>query len=212
MFRVQTTRERLQKLRQENQLSQPAAIKRFNDNESGCSLSVDTLKKYESKKNTAIAGMSAETLARFAEMYGVSADYLLGLSDVQSASADVKATMQLTGLNEKAIQTIANEEKTEEEQEYCLSLSDFLNVLLSDPDIAERIAAYFAEMNYFINVMAVTDEKLNDDEFYDGLRTETLHLIAARHCAYDLSNEIYLLLKKYVEDKYFQKIESKSGD
>ncbi len=45
----------------------------------------------------------ARSLHDLAVYYGVSADYLLGLSDVQTANMDVKAICEYTGLTEKAL-------------------------------------------------------------------------------------------------------------
>lgn len=47
-----------------------------------------------------------ETAARIANYFNVSADYLLGLSDVKSTEQDMKTACKVTGLSEKAINNI----------------------------------------------------------------------------------------------------------
>lgn len=49
-------------------------------------------------------GMRAEYVIALADFYGVSTDYLLGLSDVPSNNADIQAAGETTGLTVEAIQ------------------------------------------------------------------------------------------------------------
>lgn len=73
-----------------------------------------TIKNYEKAGSTnaqnscnsrtnAIAGMKIETLYKAAKLLNVSADYLLGLSDVKSSNLDIKNAVELTGLSESSI-------------------------------------------------------------------------------------------------------------
>ena len=73
-----------------------------------------TIKNYEkagsanaqnscNSRTNAIAGMKVETLYKVAKLLNVSADYLLGLSDVKSSNPDIKSAVELTGLSESSI-------------------------------------------------------------------------------------------------------------
>ena len=48
-----------------------------------------------------------EQIRKIAEIFNVSADYLLGLSDIATANADIKNACEVTGLSEKAIENLA---------------------------------------------------------------------------------------------------------
>lgn len=73
-----------------------------------------TIKNYEKAGSTnaqnscnsrtnAIAGMKIETLYKAAKLLNISADYLLGLSDVKSSNLDIKNAVELTGLSESSV-------------------------------------------------------------------------------------------------------------
>ena len=47
------------------------------------------------------------TLIRIAKYYNTSVDYLLGLSDIQSLSADIQTSCNTTGLSEAAVEKLA---------------------------------------------------------------------------------------------------------
>ena len=53
-----------------------------------------------------------ENLVKIAEYYGVSIDYLLGISNVRSPKADIKATCQYTGLSENAVNALREMDET----------------------------------------------------------------------------------------------------
>ena len=48
----------------------------------------------------------AKTIRKMAEVYGVSADYLLGLSDAKTDNKDIQAICEYTGLTEKTISAL----------------------------------------------------------------------------------------------------------
>ena len=50
----------------------------------------------------------AEILVRMCEYFKVSADYLLGLSDVESVDPDIQATCELIGLSEEAVNKLSD--------------------------------------------------------------------------------------------------------
>lgn len=61
-----------------------------------------SLSLYEKGERT----INVEALGKLAEFFNVSADYLLGLSDVKSTEQDMKTACKVTGLSEKAINNI----------------------------------------------------------------------------------------------------------
>ena len=82
-------------------------------------VSAQVLKNYEAAalnhgvstgkdKVNAIAGMSIKTLYRLANEFGVSADYLLGISDVPTTDTDLADTCKYTGLSQNAIEKAKN--------------------------------------------------------------------------------------------------------
>ena len=52
--------------------------------------------------------IKTETLARLSKALNVSADYLLGLSNVKSTDTDLKGVCEYTGLSEKAVAVLKN--------------------------------------------------------------------------------------------------------
>lgn len=50
--------------------------------------------------------MTVKFLMQFAEYFGVSADYLLGLSDVETPNTDLRAVCEYTGLSQKSVETL----------------------------------------------------------------------------------------------------------
>ena len=96
---------RLKQLREERGLSHQKLSDTI-DETLGVSISKDSLMKYEVAtehhstpfKNL---GMRVEYLTALATFYGVSTDYILGLTDIRSPSIDTQAIIEQTGLTEK---------------------------------------------------------------------------------------------------------------
>lgn len=74
-----------------------------------------------------------ETLAKIANYFSVSVDWLIGLSPVRTSNADLKAVCDYTGLSEASIGSILRETANEETR-------NVLNTILSfDPNSFHRI-------------------------------------------------------------------------
>lgn len=98
---------RLKELREGKELSLRALSAAIKE-KCGIQISRESLLNYEIDSDThpkaqKREGMSVRKLRCFAEFYGVSTDYLLGLTDVPSANADVRAACSFTGLSENAV-------------------------------------------------------------------------------------------------------------
>lgn len=99
--------ERLKRLREEKGLSHDKLSKALCENY-GVKISSDSLINYEvTNENHTKAyknqGMRVEYLRCFADFYGVSADYLLGITEVMTPDITVQEITQKTGLSEAAI-------------------------------------------------------------------------------------------------------------
>ena len=66
-----------------------------------------SLSRYEIAART----INVDVLGELANHFGVSADYLLGLSDVKSTEQDMKIACEVTGLSEKAIENLSKQLK-----------------------------------------------------------------------------------------------------
>lgn len=82
-------------------------------------------------------------LQKVARHYNVSADYLLGLSDVKSTEQDMKIACELTGLSEEAIYSLYEITKGEDRTLYSSNILSFLNYIIVKHDISnlsERVS------------------------------------------------------------------------
>ena len=82
--------------------------------------------------------MPSDLLFEIANKLNVSADYLLGISDIKTTKENIKAAAKLTGLSEDAIKMLSELNKKGD-----LFAADFINILLSDvkDGIANRTGA-----------------------------------------------------------------------
>lgn len=144
-----------------------------------------TIKNYEKAGSTnaqnscnsrtnAIAGMKIETLYKAAKLLNVSADYLLGLSDVKSSNPDIHTAVEITGLTEEAInslRTLINAGRYPQNVE-------FINHLLSDPrfsySLLNEIHRYCGRLLNYANAVIITKKEdestshLSEDEWLIG--------------------------------------------
>lgn len=107
--------KRLKALREETTLNEKklshVALKEKLKEQYGIDISRDSLMNYEvSEVNHSKFGtnlkMSVEYLNCLANFYGVSTDYLLGLSDVKTTKEDIQVTCKTTGLSADAIKAL----------------------------------------------------------------------------------------------------------
>lgn len=102
--------ERLKQLREGKGLSHEKLSKALSD-QYGVKISSDSLINYEvanadHTKAYKNQGMRVEYLRCLADFYGVSSDYILGMSDVKTQDSDIKELVAKTGLSEDTILTL----------------------------------------------------------------------------------------------------------
>ena len=94
--KMNITVERLRTLIDETELPRQAIA-----DEMGCDVSTVT-KHYNGTRNLTI-----DFIAMYARYFNVSSDYLLGLSEVRTVSPDTAMICRVTGLDDKAVQTLS---------------------------------------------------------------------------------------------------------
>lgn len=107
-----TMAERLKQLREEKGLSHEKLSKALYE-QYGVKISSDSLINYEvadagHAKAYKNQGMRVEYLRCLADFFGVSADYLLGITGIRSQDADIKMVSEKTGLSEKNASILCN--------------------------------------------------------------------------------------------------------
>lgn len=106
------TAERLKKLREGKGLSHAALSKAIKEKSSE-DISRDSLINYECQDEHSTSkvyknhGMSTKNLLCLAAFYGVSTDYILGVSDVKSPKNGIGDAVNITGLSEENILTLS---------------------------------------------------------------------------------------------------------
>lgn len=119
----------------------------------GINISVDSLKGYEvdtenKTKTGSNKGMRIEYLYCLADFYGVSTDYLLGISDSRSRNTEIRKIHNATGLSDKAIVKLFLDKELVDTGVYDLQDFSYVSVLSrmiesdSFVDMAKLIDAY----------------------------------------------------------------------
>lgn len=83
------------------------------------SISTSSIKNYEIEHSTPgrpmrVGSMSTEVLQGLSELYGVSSDYLLGLTDIKTKDTELAAVCEYTGLDEEAVLKLSDFKEQEE--------------------------------------------------------------------------------------------------
>ncbi len=116
-------------------------------------ISCQSLRNYEEagkdnpvgKRKSEFAGMSVDTLCKLSQYYGVSPEYILGISDKQNPSVKVREISKYTGLSEDAVQTahVLNGKNGIKNSEYYMkAVSILLESGLDGLAILDAIAEY----------------------------------------------------------------------
>lgn len=184
----------------------------------GIEISRYSLMNYEAQehhsKEGANNGMRVEVLRCLADFYGVSSDYILGLTDVKTPSAEVQAVISYTGLSEEnaltlckmregSAQSIMSGNSDKEEiinasEPYLNCLNDLLSAIGEQREAIIRdymLIRYFADGidNYDPNYF---DEKRETDLLEHGHTSIPVRtLIEHKSCKIARAIEKYLLNK-----------------
>lgn len=83
------------------------------------SISTSSIKNYEIEHSTPgrpmrVGSMSVEVLQGLSKLYGVSSDYLLGLTDIKTKDTELAAVCEYTGLDEEAVLRLSDFKDREE--------------------------------------------------------------------------------------------------
>lgn len=137
--------ERIKELRVSKGLSREKLSNELR-NQYGISISTDCLQNYEVvNKNQCrygkLKGMKIEYLICFADYFGVSTDFILGLTDVRSQKTNIKSINQATGLDETAIK-------------YLMTTKTFSKSTVSDSKFtAEDALAFYSHLISDVRVL-----------------------------------------------------------
>ena len=99
-------------------------------------ISSGALSNYQSDKSTA----GIDSLFALAKYFNVSADWLIGTSKVQPPNLDIQAVGKLTGLNDKAISSIAHITGLSDE------ISEIINSILENEECLIMLALFIRDM------------------------------------------------------------------
>ena len=101
----------------------------------GIEISRDSLMNYEvSEVNHSKFGtnlkMNAEYLSCFSKFYGVSTDFLLGLTDIKTPNVEIQDICKKTGLSENAVKILAQIHHSSNGNDYLSEICTYLSFLI----------------------------------------------------------------------------------
>lgn len=160
------TARRLKELRESKRLSHIGLCEELS-RLYGIKISKSSLINYEatdfSSKSGSNAGMKIEYLRCFADFYGVSADYILGLSDKRTPDVNLQAACVYTGLSETAVEIL----KSLYDKRDIRAYSDLLSLIICDPDLEWFLGVlegYFAEEKAIDTSLALSRVVVNNKD------------------------------------------------
>lgn len=165
----------------------------------GISISVDSLKGYEvdtenKAKTGSNKGMRIEYLYCLADFYGVSTDYLLGISNSRSRNTEIRTISNATGLSDKSILKLTLDK-------------EFIDKGIYDPDDFSYISVLnrIIESESFADMSKLADAycRLTADS---SLHIDLDHLVPGLD---DASIQTAVFLKALLTEYFFKTIENK---
>lgn len=165
----------------------------------GISISVDSLKGYEvdtenKTKTGSNKGMRIEYLYCLADFYGVSTDYLLGISNSRSRNTEIRTISNSTGLSDKAILKLTLDKK-------------FVDNGIYDSDDF----SYISVLNRIIESESLADMAKLADAYCrlasdSSLHIDLDHLVPGLN---DVSIQTVAFLKSVLSEYFFKTIDNK---
>lgn len=116
-------------------------------------ISIDSLKNYEvavaeHTKAYKNQGMRIEYLRCLADFYGVSSDYLLGISDIRSPNVDTRKIAEVTGLSEIAIEVLMSLHSRSQNSVSVRNIIATVNLLLENADERKTVIEVIPLLEY----------------------------------------------------------------
>lgn len=146
---------------------------------------------------------NADKLAKLAQFFGVSADYLLGLTDAKTNDKDAQAVCDYTGLSSKSVE-ILHHEKNAGMRRMQSRATDSLNILIENRSLMANSDFLSLFLNYMdTSSLCVAREEDEDKFFYmyaeEGLSRTELEAISNE--IFDNARERFLILKNKKNEK-----------
>lgn len=182
--------DRLKQLREAKKLSHEKLSKTLSG-KYGIKISSDSLMNYEvSEENHSKSyknlGMRVEYLYCLADFYGVSADWILGISDVKSPDANLRAVVEYTGMSGRSIMQL---------HDLPLGLRDIADDIIAHPSFHEMLwvvaRARALQIQYSENEQKIAQIEENADGEIIAAQ-DYLHGCFIESMPYDLASELYL--------------------
>lgn len=138
-----------------------------------------TLEKYE--KGDTLPNI--EKAAEIAQYYGVSTDYLLGLTDIQSPDTDIQAICEYTGLSEEAVSILHSFKADPAHYKYLFLLDILLrDNVYSSESILEYLRLYLIGTFDYVSIdfkedyakSMLSDTIINDLKQYYSQKTDDI--------------------------------------
>lgn len=199
--------KRLKELRESSGLSHEKLSKALKE-QCGCSISADSLMNYEAPdefhtKKYKNLGMKIESLLYLATFYGVSSDYILGLTDIKADNFAVRKIAELTGISEDNVNFLINPPDyfwNDDVSKYRESMYALVNLLFScikNSEVSEP----------FQNIYVTCQKELHATEdtidiFVETVKQRGFEVLTGNQYISFRAGEIAENIKKEIVDKY----------
>lgn len=165
-------------------------------------ISRSALSYYEAGERTP----DINVLCTIAKYYNVTADYLLGLSDIPKPDIDSSAICDKLGLNQCAINNLSQIRQaalstSDNEDEYVdfFLLLQTVNVIISNNNIIKSISkVLFSELEELFDCLWIINERCNSEKEHELLTKYEMsqieeHLSGLQHGRFTFASDSYLL-------------------
>jgi transcriptional regulator with XRE-family HTH domain len=178
-------------------------------------------------KNKKVKAPGADTIYRLSKCFGVSSDYLLGLSDAPTTDADLRAVCEYTGLSQAAIEYIREiKEIKDKHQEGFGELCDTLSQILENNNfwmIYEMIREATEQGDLLLphaeSLLDIGEKALNGDELtsYDKILFSAASRGLAPMYKYEISeyaSQLFSEITRYKDriEKFVKDMHTEDGE